>query len=161
MEKTNWLKTLRTHFPAIIFVENSDTFRWSPQTRSVHVAQLESERDLITLLHETGHALASHTHYTQDIQLLKLEREAWERARAHLAPLFNIEISDDIVEEALDSYRDWLHARSICPECRATGVQSDEAHYRCLACSTIWKVNDARTCQLRRYKVSPHSKTAR
>lgn len=154
MEKTSWLETLRANYPDITFVENNDTFRWSPQTRSVYVAQLEGERDLITLLHETGHALARHDTYTQDIQLLKLERKAWEIARDTLAPLFAIAISEDIIEEALDSYRDWLHARSICPECHSTGVQSNESHYRCLACATVWKVNDARTCQLRRYKVS-------
>ncbi len=151
MEKTSWLKTLRSHYPDITFVENSDSFRWSPQVSSVYVAQLDNERDLITLLHETGHALARHTNYTQDIQLLKLERQAWDIARDQLAPLFTIEISEDKIEEALDSYRDWLHARSICPECKSNGVQQDESHYRCLACSTIWKVNDARTCQLRRY----------
>lgn len=156
MEKTIWLKTLRDHCPGITFVEQSDTFHWSPRSASVHVAALDTERDLITLLHETGHALAEHTTYTQDIQLLKLERQAWEIARERLAPLFEIEISDEIIEEALDSYRDWLHARSICPECHANGVQQDETHYQCLACLTVWKVNDARICQLRRYVVSRH-----
>ena len=151
MAKTSWLEQLRTNFPDITFVENSDSFRWSPRTHSVHAAQVNSERDLVTLLHETGHALAGHEDYVQDIQLLKLEREAWEIARDRLGPLFHIKISDDTIEEALDSYRDWLHARSICPECQSNGVQQDESHYRCLACSTVWKVNDARTCQLRRY----------
>lgn len=151
MEKTSWLSTLRTSYPHITFVENSDHFRWSPQSASVFVASLSSEEDLMTLLHETGHALAGHTTYTQDIQLLKLEREAWNIAQHTLAPQFALEISDKTIEKALDSYRDWLHARSICPQCGSTGVQNDETHYRCLACGSIWKVNDARTCRLRRY----------
>jgi len=150
MEKTSWLKTLRAHYPGIIF-ERGDTFRWSPRYNTVYFGPLETERDLITLLHETGHALARHTGYTQDIRLLKIEREAWDIARTQLVPLFGIKIDDETIEEALDSYRDWLHARSICPNCESTGVQQDETHYRCLACTTIWKVNDARTCQLRRY----------
>mgnify|MGYP003439558069 CR=1 FL=1 len=150
MAKTSWLKTLRAHFPGIAFVEG-DSFRWSPRNSTVYAGSLETNSDLMTLLHETGHALADHVTYTQDIQLIKLEREAWDIAKTRLAPLFNIEITDDTIEEALGSYRDWLHARSRCPECESTGVQQDELHYRCLACQTTWKVNDARTCQLRRY----------
>ncbi len=68
MEKTSWLKTLRTHYPAITFVEKSDSFRWSPQSASVYVASLETPRDLITLLHETGHALAGHGGHVGDDQ---------------------------------------------------------------------------------------------
>lgn len=151
MAKTSWLKTLRSHFPRITFVED-DSFRWSPRDSTVYIGSLESTEDLITLLHETGHALADHVTYTQDIQLIKLEREAWDIAKAQLAPLFDIKITDDTIEHALDSYRDWLHARSCCPECESTGVQLDEFHYQCLACQTTWKVNDARTCQLRRYR---------
>ena len=153
MEKissSNALATLHAHYPDIIF-EESDSFRWSPDLSTVFVGELKAERDLVTLLHETGHALAGHKTYAQDIQLLKLEREAWDIARDKLAPLFDIKITNEVIEEALDTYRDWLHARSICPECRSTGVQQDESHYRCLACQAAWKVNDARTCQLRRY----------
>lgn len=144
------LSILKANYPDITFQE-SDSFKWSPNTSTVSVGKLHTEHDLATLLHETGHALAGHNSYSQDIQLLKLEREAWDIAREQLTPLFGLTITDETVEEALDSYRDWLHARSICPECSSTGVQQDESHYRCLACSTIWKVNDARTCQLRRY----------
>lgn len=150
MAKTNWLKTLRAHFPEITF-KKSDAFCWSPVHATVYTGSLENESDLVTLLHETGHALAGHTTYPHDIELLKLEREAWEIARTRIAPLFDIKVKDETIEEALDSYREWLHARSICPACDSTGVQQDESRYRCLACATIWKVNDARTCQLRRY----------
>lgn len=150
MEKTNWLEVLRAQFPNIHF-SKSDEFRWSPSTQTVYVGALQNDNDLATLLHETGHALAKHTTYGQDIQLLKLEREAWDIARNQLAPLFNLRISDEIIEDALDSYREWLHARSICPRCHSTGVQQDEQHYRCLVCEAAWRVNDARNCQLKRY----------
>jgi len=152
MVRTNWLRTLRATFPHISFQE-SDTFRWSPTAKTVYVAPLRTEADLYTLLHETGHALSNHVHYTQDLRLIKMEREAWDVAKEQLAPLFDTSISDQVVEGALDSYRDWLTARSRCPECNQTGVQQDETHYRCLVCSSIWRVNDARMCQLRRYKV--------
>lgn len=153
MEKTNWFKTLQEHFPQLNFAE-STSFRWSPAKETVYYGPLNTEQDLIVLLHETGHALAGHVTYIQDIQLIKLEREAWAIARDQLAPLFDLKISENTIEDALDSYRDWLHARSICPHCQATGVQQDEHHYHCLACDTNWKVNDARTCQLRRYSMT-------
>lgn len=150
MVKTNWLETLRATYPDISFVA-SDEFRWSPDASTVYAGSLDSENALYLLLHETGHALARHTTYTQDIHLLKLEREAWDIAKKKLAPQFDVEIPDDFIEDTLDTYRDWLYARSLCPLCSSNGVQEDEHHYRCLACGTGWKVNDARQCQLRRY----------
>lgn len=145
----NALDTLRAQFPAITF-ESSDGFRWSPDNSTVYTGPISSNDDLYLLLHETGHAIAGHTTYTQDIRLLKLEREAWEVAQKQLTPLFEVTIPQDFVEDALDTYRDWLYARSLCPLCSSSGVQENEQHYRCLACGTGWKVNDARQCQLRR-----------
>lgn len=150
MEKTNWLEALRATYPDISFID-SDEFRWSPDSSTVYAGPLDSDNGLYLLLHETGHALAGHKTYTQDIHLLKLEREAWEIAKKKLAPQFETDIPDEFIEDALDTYRDWLYARSLCPLCSSSGVQEDEHHYRCLACSAGWKVNDARQCQLRRY----------
>lgn len=141
---------LRAQFPAITF-ESSDGFRWSPYNTTVYAGQLKTQNDLYLLLHETGHAIAGHASYTQDIRLLKLEREAWDIAQKQLAPLFAVTIPQDFIEDALDTYRDWLYARSLCPVCSSNGVQENEQHYRCLACGTGWKVNDARQCQLRRH----------
>lgn len=153
MAKTSFpsaVATLQARYPDITF-QKSDLFKWSPQSSTVFAPEIHSEQDLATLLHETGHALAGHNSYAQDIQLLKLERQAWDVAREQLAPLFDLNITDETIEAALDSYRVWLHARSTCPTCSSNGIQQDEQHYRCLACDVIWKVNDARTCHLRRY----------
>ena len=74
------------------------------------------------LLHEFGHALLNHRQYLRDIELLAMERAAWDKAII-LAHEFNIQIHEDYIEETLDTYRDWLHARSLCPRCAATGVR--------------------------------------
>jgi len=81
-----------------------------------------------------------------------MERQAWDYT-IKLAPKYNVAISDDMVQLTLDSYRDWLHARSTCPNCKATGVQTEKYTYVCPACSRKWQVNEARTCALRRYGV--------
>ncbi len=105
------------------------------------------------LLHEFGHALLGHRTYTRDIDLVTMERAAWERA-GELATSYDITLSDELIEQALDSYRDWLHARSLCPTCGATGVQVATGTYHCLACHRDWRVNEARRCGLRRYNVT-------
>lgn len=102
------------------------------------------------LLHEYGHALLDHHGYKHDIDLVKLERAAWDKAFA-IASSYDVTIEDTLVEDALDTYRDWLHDRSLCPHCESTGIQQGRHAYRCLACSATWTVNEARTCALRRY----------
>jgi hypothetical protein len=117
------------------------------------LGEIKTARDQATLLHELGHALARHHDFSKDIDLLKMEREAWTKAEA-LAPDYEVAISEETIEEALDSYRDWLHARSRCPNCSQTGIQYDENTYHCLLCHLDWRVNDARQCGLRRYKLT-------
>lgn len=153
MDLINWPTKVRETFPAITFELGND-FRWSPQQQTVYIGKISNERDVITLLHEIGHALAGHSGYDRDIALLALEREAWTIASTQVSPLFNVSIDDNLVEEALDSYRDWLHARSTCPECSQNGVQKDQNTYGCLLCHTTWRVNDARRCGLKRYRVT-------
>lgn len=153
MDLTNWLPKIKQAFPAITF-ELGDDFRWSAQHQTVYVGEIGDERDIITLLHEIGHALAGHSNYDRDITLLNLEREAWTIASTQVAPQFDITIDNELVEDALDSYRDWLHARSTCPECSQNGVQRDRNTYECLLCHTSWRVNDARRCGLKRYRLT-------
>jgi hypothetical protein len=139
-------------FPNIRF-EKSDRFRWSPTTQTVYVGPMRAKRDSATLLHELGHAMCGHSEFSHDIDLLKMEREAWTKAQA-VAQNYDIAIGIDTIEDALDSYRDWLDARSRCPSCGQTGVQEAEGIYNCLICHVGWRVNDARQCGLKRYKLS-------
>ena len=145
-------KALQATFPHLVF-EVSDDFHWSPETNTVHYRIDEELPD--ELLHETAHGLLGHTHYEHDVDLLKIERDAWSYAQNELAPRFDIAITDVTIEDALDSYRDWLHARSSCPHCSQTGIQTDKKTYKCLACNALWHPNEARRCALRRYKHVP------
>lgn len=147
---TSLIPQLKTDFPQFRF-SSSDEFRWSPKEATIYYDI--SSNDPSTLLHELSHAILDHKDYTKDISLLELERDAWEYARQTLAPRYDIVVLDDTVQDSLDTYRDWLHARSTCPNCSATGVQQQQKAYKCLACRTIWRVNDARFCSLRRYKL--------
>lgn len=141
------VKQLRNEYPQLTFVKGDD-FHWSPSTRTIFF-KVPGETSL--LLHELGHALLMHRQYARDIELLEMEQAAWTYAVSHLSNHHAAPIAIDTIEAHIDSYRDWLHARSTCPSCASTGVQVAKKEYKCLACGTRWHVNEARTCALRRY----------
>jgi hypothetical protein len=140
-----------TDFPSLAFVADTE-FRWSPDEHTVFY-EANSE-DAASFLHELSHAILNHKEYTRDIALLELERAAWSYAQITLSEKYSVAIEPDYIEDSLDTYRDWLHARSTCPNCKATGLQVKKAEYKCLACRSKWRVNDARICALRRYEIA-------
>lgn len=137
------------HGKTISFCQG-DGFYWEPKSTSVFYAITGADSSQL-LLHELGHALLGHGSYVKDIELLAMERAAWESARL-LGVDHQVAIHDTVIEDSLDTYRDWLHARSQCPYCAATGMQTAPKTYHCVSCSRAWRVNEARTCGLRRYK---------
>jgi len=148
---TSLATKLQADFPDFIFTPEAE-FRWSPQQKTIFYPITSS--DTTSLLHETAHAILKHTEYAKDITLIEMERDAWEYAKNELSPRYNTPIDEAIAESALDTYRDWLHARSTCPQCQATGVQIKKDQYKCLACHTQWRTNEARVCALRRYTLT-------
>lgn len=136
----------------IISYQLGDDFRWDPKRLCI-TYHLNSPDDQALLLHELGHATLGHYTYDRDIQLLQMERAAWDAA-VTLGERFMVIIDNDLVDSHLDSYRDWLHARSLCPRCSATGMQIAPRTYQCLSCSSQWRVNEARTCGLKRHTIT-------
>ncbi len=147
---TSLIHKLQADFPLFHFSTGED-FIWSPKKQTIFYDK--SSYDAVSLLHEISHALLDHRDYTRDIELITMEREAWEYAKV-LGKKYGIRIHEDSIQDALDTYRDWLHSRSTCPTCKATGLQIKNSLYRCIACDTKWRTNDARTCRLKRYVVS-------
>lgn len=141
------LKSLQTALPEITFTEG-ETFSWSPETGQViYDAAGSADRDRWALLHETGHALLNHQSYLSDVGLLKMEIAAWEKAH-ELAAQFDIDIDQNHVQDCLDTYRDWLHARALCPTCTTRCIQQDTGQgYRCHNCHTSWSVTTSRFCR--------------
>ncbi len=133
---------------ALLTLQAKETFLWNYPTCTI-VYNPNGPDAAPHLLHEYGHALLQHAGYSRDVELIAMERAAWDQALI-LGWRWNIPISDNLVESALDTYRDWLHARSLCPRCGATGIQRVNGIYNCLACYTQWRTNAATTCRLRR-----------
>ena len=127
--------------------ELGEVCHWSSELNTIFYTKDAVEE---TLLHELGHALLSHKDFSQDIELIHMERDAWTKAQ-EIAQNYGVKISEDTIEEALDSYREWLHRRSLCPNCQQTGLQDNKTgDYLCINCRTKWQPNDARQKQLRR-----------
>lgn len=139
---------LRSDYPTIHFTPG-DRASWSPKSRQVFYTDSEDEREMWAVLHELGHALLNHTTYETDVSLLKKEVQAWAKA-AQLADHYDITIDPDHIENSLDTYRDWLHARSLCPTCHAQGLQSSSNRYSCPNCKSAWQVTSERFCRVYR-----------
>ncbi|TAL14927.1 hypothetical protein EPN95_01720 [Patescibacteria group bacterium] len=143
------IQQLKSDYPEFRF-KKAKRFLWSPSENTVYYTGADD--DYAFLLHELSHGLLSHAEYNRDVELIAMERAAWDKA-IELAPSYDLTITEEVVENTLDSYRDWLHARSTCPNCKAVGLQIKQRVYACPACHHNWRVNEARICALRRYAV--------
>lgn len=150
---TSIIETLQKDFPEFTFIEDSLCL-WSPRDKTIHYEPIESPDSIFRLLHEVSHGLLEHSHFIFDADLVRKEVDAWEYAEKTLGRKYSISIPKDFVEEALDSYRIWIHNRSLCPICAQNGMQTQNGTYECLNCRCRWRANDARQCQLKRYKIT-------
>lgn len=143
------INKLSKDFPEFKFKPGSE-FWWSAKKNTVFYNP-EAELCLEYCLHELSHAILGHRGYIYDIDLVKLERDAWSYAKSNLENRFNINLDEEIIQDNLDTYREWLHSRSKCPNCDSTGIETRLQRYKCIACDNKWRVNEARICALRRY----------
>jgi len=162
LNQTAQMKKLITQLkelePDVNFVE-SDTFRWSPRGKTIFYIEDENPDPKApwTLLHEFAHAALEHKSYETDIELIKLESEAWSKAK-EIGQKFGYEISEDHIENCMDTYRDWLHLRSKCPLCSNHSLQKSSGIYYCFNCTHAWSVTTSRFC--RPYRNSYNKKTS-
>ncbi len=93
-------------------------------------------------LHELGHALSNHRDYKTDVERLRIESEAWQRAKREIEKhenwnKYGIKYDEDFAENELDSYRDWLHQKSKCKKCGLTRYQTTDGVYHCPNCENL------------------------
>lgn len=141
------LKARYSHFT----FEPGEMARWSPGSKSIVYSSEDTPEALWGLLHEVGHALLDHTAYTSDAELLQKEAAAWYKA-LEVSKEYGTTISAEHIEQCLDTYRDWLYKRSLCPVCHQHGLQASSSIYKCPNCSGSWRVTQHRFC--RTYRLS-------
>lgn len=147
---TNILPALKKDFPAIIFA-NGESFLWSPREQKVTYTTHQdiAEHGVWALLHEVSHAALDHKHYNNDFELLKLESAAWQHAK-RLGKNYGVSIDSEHIQDCLDTYRDWLHKRSKCPNCNVVSLQRTDKLYQCFNCRTSWTVPNSPLCRVTR-----------
>ncbi len=141
------INELKKILPDIKFLPG-ERFAWSPGERQItYPKDQEHDNSQWALLHETGHAVLGHTNYKTDLELLKMEVAAWEKAK-ELAKDLGLKINEEHIQLCLDSYRDWLHRRSTCPSCATSSIQNDLSNtYQCFNCHARWQVSPSRFCR--------------
>ena len=146
----NLLDSLKKDFPGIKFI-SANRFQWSPKEKIIYFTS-DTEDDEWSLLHESGHMLCEHTDYSNDLGLLRMEVEAWQKA-CELAGRYGRKIDQKHIDKCLDTYRDWIHKRSSCPRCGQAGVEKTTNNYQCINCKHLWKVSSERFCRTYRKTV--------
>lgn len=124
------VEKLRSAYPELRFREGKKFLFKPPKT--IVLGGSEEPFDLL-LLHEVGHFLCRHVSFHTEPERLKCEREAWEKAR-ELCEVYGVFYDESIVEQELDSYRDWLDKKSRCPSCGLTRFQTPDGVFHCPRC---------------------------
>jgi hypothetical protein len=141
---------IMAYYPGLEFIPSS-RFVWSPGRRTVYypAPDFGRESNQLGLLHEIGHAELGHTSYHSDIHLLGMEVDAWSYARQK-APEFGLTVDEAHIHACLESYRIWVHKRSVCPRCQFHGVQTTPIRFDCFMCRQRWRVSRGLSLQPRR-----------
>ena len=115
-----------------------ERFQFSPPSTLYFDPKSSEKRADLLLLHELGHYLIKKTDYSSDIELVKIESQAWAKAR-EICSDYNVQYNEDFAEDHLDSYRNWLHLTSLCKNCNLAGYQDSALLYHCPLCGATWK----------------------
>ena len=128
-----FFEKLKGDFPEFRFIEGAK-FAFRPP-KTIVLGPLEPFSELLAL-HEVSHAILKHKTFRMDVERLRMESTAWEKAR-ELALQYDIEVNEDLIQDELDTYRDWLHTKSKCKKCGLTRYQTPDGAYHCPRCENL------------------------
>lgn len=146
------LERIQHDYPDV-HLKRSASFYWSPEVQTIYY-NTSDENPMWSLFHELGHMTHNHNTYTSDTRLVHMEVEAWATG-AIIAKHYGYAINEDHVQDCLDSYRNWQHARSRCPICLQTGIEKSSGAYGCINCRNEWRVTPNRFCRVYRQTKKP------
>ena len=101
--------------------------------RTIVVPDDFKESDSLLVLHEVGHALTGRFNFQTEAERLRIEVLAWGEARK-LAEKYGVFVDEDLIQGELDTYRNWLHQKSRCPNCGLTRFQTPDGAFHCPRC---------------------------
>ena len=127
------LNKLRKDYPSLTF-KPGERFKYTPPATIFYV----KTGSALELLHELGHCLLEKNTYTSDIELIRIESEAWDQAK-QLCTTYHVDWDEDFAQDHLDTYRNWLHFVSLCKNCQLAGYQDESGLYHCPMCGAKWE----------------------
>lgn len=128
-----FLARIKSDFPDYRFISGK---RFSFRPPKTIMIGPEEPNDSLLLLHELGHALSGHRDFDTSVRRVKMEREAWDKAE-ELALKYSVYFDEELVENELDTYREWLHKKTCCPRCKLTMYQTPDGIYHCPKCENF------------------------
>ena len=135
---TAFLSQLTSDYPNFSF-RPGKKFKFRPKSTIYYIPPTSvSDSFPLLLLHELSHALLGHFTFTSQHQRLKLESAAWEKTRS-LCDLYSVPFDPSLAEAELDTYRNWLYKKSLCPSCSSVCAELDLSTLFCPLCEKIIK----------------------
>ncbi|MBQ9018160.1 hypothetical protein IJ117_00115 [Candidatus Saccharibacteria bacterium] len=129
MDKVLFDRVKKDH-PEVIF-RSGRKFLFKPP-KTIVLGPDEPNSSLL-LLHELGHYLSSHRDFCTQADRIRCEIEAWRVARS-LCDRYKVCYDEDVVENELETYREWLDSVARCPKCRLVRVQTPDGKWHCPRC---------------------------
>lgn len=128
------LAKLTADYPHLKFIKSTH-FKFSPPNRIYYAYPAQPHQNFALLtLHELAHALLKHKDYVVDLQRLKIEAAAWQKAK-QLCQKYPVKWDENFAQDRLDTYRNWLHQKSACKTCGLTRYQDPNGTYHCPMCN--------------------------
>ena len=134
MSDSDFLSKLISDYPQFSF-KSGKKFKFRPKKTIFYVSKSPNFKPL--LLHELSHALLGHFSFETSLERLQIERDAWQKT-SELCALYSIPFSEDFFAEELDSYRDWLHKKTLCRVCGLSCIELSSTSLYCPKCQKTY-----------------------
>jgi len=129
-----FLDSLKSAYPDFFF-KPGRKFLFRPKRTIFYLEDNDNFRFL--LLHELAHALLKHFSYDTSLERLTLERDAWEKTR-QLCSDYKVPFLDSLAEAELNTYRDWLHKKTLCKTCGLSCLEVNSESLYCPFCQKTY-----------------------
>ncbi len=130
-----FLETIKKTYPEFTFRPGRKFLFHPPKS----IRYLESDENFrFLLLHELSHALLGHFSFNRSLERLQIERDAWAKTR-ELCSLHSVTFNEELAETELNTYRDWVHQKTLCKHCGLSCLEVSSESLYCPFCQRKYK----------------------
>ena len=130
-----FLESIKKSYPDFAFRPGHKFLFRPPKT----IRYIESDENFrLLLLHELAHAILGHFSFDRSLERLQIERDAWAKTR-ELCSLYSIPFDEEFAEAELNTYRDWVHQKTLCKHCGLSCLEVSSESLYCPFCQKFYK----------------------